>query len=199
VIAFKFLGAGAVAPYTDFRWPIRGEWVSAPVDRADVWVHACRQGALPYWIHEELWRIELEAPLRETRYQVASPRARLLGRVDAWRPPLAREFAEACAWRARDVALSRLPPALHDAIAGTADLGAIAAAAAAPGTLPGAYLADIARYALQGLPAMTSYIEAVLASWLGGGLGAFEAERAWQARWLGGQLGLDAPPLVGAT
>jgi hypothetical protein len=169
------------------------------VDRADAWIHACRWGDLPYWIHDELWRIELEAPLRETRYQVASPRARLLGRVDAWRPPLARHFAEACAWRARDVALPRLPPALHDPIAGAADLGAIAAAAAAPGTLPGAYLADIAKYAQQGLPAMTSYITAVLASSLGGGLGAFEGERAWQARWLAGQLGLDAAPRVGAT
>jgi hypothetical protein len=198
-MAFKFLGAGAVAPYTDFRWPIRGEWVSAPVERADLWIHACRLGDLPYWIHEELWRIELEAPLRETRYQIASPRARLLGRVDAWRPPLAREFAEACAWRARDVALPRLPAPLRDAIAGAADLGAIAAVAAAPGTLPAAYLGDTARYAQQGLPAITSYIAAVLASSLGGGLGAFEAERAWQARWLGGQLGLDAAPQGGAT
>jgi hypothetical protein len=199
MIAFKFLGAGAVAPYTDFRWPIRGEWVSAPVDRADVWIHACRLGDLPYWICEELWRIELEAPLRETRYQISSPRARLLGRVDAWRPRLSREFADACAWRARDVALPRLPPALRDAIAGAADLGALVAAAAAPGILPGAYLADTARYAQQGVPAITSYIAAVLASSLGGGLGAFEAERAWQARWLAGQLGLDAAPRDGAT
>lgn len=199
MIAFKFLGAGAVGPYTDFRWPIPGEWVSAPVDRADVWIHACRLGDLPYWIQEELWRIELEAPLRETRYQIASPRGRLLGRVEGWGPPLAREFADACAWRARDVALPRLPPAQHAAIAGAADLGAIAAAAAAFGAPPGAYLAEIARSAQQGFPAVTSYIAAVLASSLGGGLGAFEAERAWQARWLAGQLGLDAPPRVGAT
>jgi hypothetical protein len=199
MIAFKFLGAGAVAPYTDFRWPIGGEWVSAPVDRADVWIHACRLGDLPHWIHEELWWIELEEPLRETRYQVASARGRLRGRVEGWDPPLARKFAEACAWRARDVALPRLPPPLRDALAGAADLGPIAAGAATPGSLPGAYLADIAKYAKQGLPAMTSYIAAVLASSLGGGLGAFEAERAWQARWLAGQLGLDAGPRGGAT
>jgi hypothetical protein len=199
VIAFKFLGAGAVAPYTDFHWPICGGWVSAPADRADVWIHACRLGDLPHWIHEELWWIELEEPLRETRYQVASARGRLRGRVEGWGPPLAHKFAEACAWRARDVALTRLPPPLPDARAGAADLNTIAAGAAAPGSLQGAYLADIAKYAQQGLPAMTSYIAAVLASSLGGGLAAFEAERAWQARWLARQLGLDAAPPVGAT
>ena len=143
--------------------------------------------------------MELDAPLRETRYQVASARGRLRGRVEGWGPALARKFAEACAWRAREVALPRLPPALRDAVAGAADLGTIAAGAAAPGSLQGAYLADIAKYAQQGLPAMTSYIAAVLASSLGGGLAAFEAERAWQARWLARQLGLDAAPPVGAT
>jgi hypothetical protein len=190
VIALKFLEAGAVAPYTEFRWPVHGEWVSAPPGRADAWIHACRPGDLPYWIHDELWRIELEAPVVERRYQIASARGRLQGRVQGWGPPLARKFAEACGWRARDVALPRLPPALHDPIAGAANLGAIAAGAAAHGSLPGAYLADTAKYAQQGLPAMTAYVAAVLASSLGGGLGAFEAERAWQARWLVEQLGL---------
>jgi hypothetical protein len=191
VIAFKFLGAGAVGPYTRFRWPVRGEWVDASVDRADVWIHACRLSDLAYWIDDELWRIELDAPLREARYQIASPRGRLRGRVEGWGPPLAREFAEACAWRARDVALPRLPPALRDAIAGAADLGAIAAGAAGHPSLAGAYLSDTARSAQQGLPAVTSYIAAALAASLDGGLGSFEAERAWQARWLAEQLGLE--------
>jgi len=190
VIALKFLAAGAVAPFREFRWPVGGEWVSAPADRADAWIHACRVGDLPYWIDEELWRVELEAPVREARYQIASPRGRLLGRVEGWNPALAREFEEACAWRARDVALPHLAPALRDAIAGAADLGAIAARAAGPGSLAGAYLADTAGYAQQALPAMTSYIAAVLASSFGGGLAAFEAERAWQARWLADRLGL---------
>jgi hypothetical protein len=190
VIAFKFLGAGAVAPYTEFPWPVGGEWVSAPAGRADVWIHACRRGDLPYWIDEELWRIELEAPLVETRYQIASARGRLRGRVEGWGPLLARKFAEACAWRARDVALPRLPSALHDPIAGASDLGALAAGATAHRSLTGAYLADAAKYARQGLPAMTAYVAAVLASSLGGGLGAFEAERAWQAHWLAERLEL---------
>ena len=190
MIAFKFLGAGAVAPYTEFPWPVGGEWVSAPAGQADVWIHACRRGDLSYWIDEELWRIELEAPLVETRYQIASERGRLRGRVEGWGPLLARKFAEACAWRARDVALPRLPPALHDPIAGAFDLGALAAGATAHRSLTGAYLADAAKYARQGLPAMTAYVAAVLASSLGGGLGAFEAERAWQAHWLADRLGL---------
>ena len=190
MIAFKFLGVGAVAPYTGFHWPTRGEWVSAPADLADVWIHACRLGDLPYWLDAELWRIELEAPLRETRYQIASARGRLVERVEGWGGPLARRFAEACAWRTREVALPRLPATVRAAVAGAADLDTLAAVAAAPGSPQGAYLADAAKCAQQALPAVTSYIAAVLASSVGGGVDAFQAERAWQARWLAEQLGL---------
>jgi hypothetical protein len=190
VIALKFLGAGAVAPFTGFRWPVGGEWVSALPDRAEVWIHACRVRDLPYWIDEELWRVELGAPVREARYQIASPRGRLVERVETWSSALAREFAVACAWRARDVALPHLPPALHDAMAGAGSLEAIAALGVPPGSAAGAYLADTARYAQRALPAITSYIAAALASSFGGGLPAFEAERAWQAGWLAEQLGL---------
>jgi hypothetical protein len=190
VIALKFLAAGAVAPFTGFQWPSRGEWVSAPSDRADAWIHACRVQDLPYWLDEELWRVELDAPVRETRYQIAAPRGRLVERVEAWSSSLAREFAEACAWRARDVALPHLAPAIHDTIAGAASLGAIAAVEVARGSLAGAYLADTVKYAREALPALTSYVAAVLSSSLGGGLASFEAERAWQARWLAERLGL---------
>lgn len=55
-----------------------------------------------------------------------------------------------------------------------------------------AYVSDAAQNALHVGPATTSYIAAVLASSLGGGLAAFEAERAWQARWLGERLDAGA-------
>jgi hypothetical protein len=76
VIAHKFLAQGEVSPFTGFRWPGPGAWVNAQVVRVDAWVHACRPGDLPYWLDDELWRIELDDPVREARYQVASPRAR---------------------------------------------------------------------------------------------------------------------------
>jgi hypothetical protein len=190
VIAHKFLASGAIAPFTGFRWS-RGEWVAAPHERTDVWIHACRVRDLPYWLEDELWRVELDDPVHETRYQIASPRALLLERVEAWNAPLARAFTDACAWRARDVALPHLPPALQDEVARAASLDAIRAMDVARGSVAGAYLADVVKWSRQGLPAMTSYVAAVLASSVGDGLAAFEAERAWQARWLAGRLGLE--------
>jgi hypothetical protein len=190
VIALKFLATGAVAPYTGFRWS-PGEWVTAPADRADAWIHACRAADLPYWLDEELWRVELDAPVHEARYQIASPRGRLLERVEAWDGSVARAFTNACAWRARDVALPQLAPALRDGVARAASLDAIREIDVARGSLAGAYLADVVKWALQGRPAMTSYVGAVLASSSGGGLAAFEAERAWQARWLAEGLRIE--------
>jgi hypothetical protein len=104
VIAFKFLAKGAVAPFTGFRWPGPGVWVGAPANRDDA-------GDLPYWLQEELWRIELEEPVRATRYQIASPHARLVARIPRWDRAFGREYARACALRARDLALPHLIPA----------------------------------------------------------------------------------------
>ena len=73
--AYKFLAPGGVSPFTGFRWPGAGTWVSAPDEREEHWIFACRDRDLPYWLDEELWRVELDAPVREARYQIASPRA----------------------------------------------------------------------------------------------------------------------------
>ena len=196
MIAYKFLAAGGVAPFTGFRWLPAGEWVSAAPERAELWIHACRVRDLPHWLDEELWRIELEEPVREDRYQVASPRGRLLARVEAWDGRMASAYAEACAGHARELAVPHLAPALRDALAGAADLEGIASAVsrAGPGVRIAALVADAARNALHVGPATTSYIAAVLGSSLGGGLAAFEAERAWQAHWLSERLGLEAAP-----
>ncbi|WP_242344304.1 hypothetical protein [Anaeromyxobacter terrae] len=190
MIAFKFLAAGALAPFTRFEWPTSGEWVSAAAARPELWIHACRADDLPYWLADELWRIELDEPVRAARYQVAAPRARLLARVDAWDRALAGDYARACALRARDLALPHVPAATRDALARATDLEAIAAAASGAGSVSRAaeLVADAAQSALRVGPAVSSYIAAVLASMVGGGLAAFEAERAWQARWLAERL-----------
>lgn len=196
MIGFKFLAAGARAPFTRFQWPSPGGWVSAPEDRAEVWIHACRRRDLPYWLDDELWRVELEEPVREARYQIASQRARLLSRVAAWDRGLMRDYARACALRARELALPHVPSTVREALAGATALETIAAAAASAGPTSRAaeYVADAANSALHVGPATTSYIAAMLASSLGGGLAAFEAERAWQARWIEERLALEPDP-----
>jgi hypothetical protein len=192
MIAYKFLAEGAVSPFTRFRWPAPGEWVGAPAGRDDAWVHACRRGDLPYWLDDELWRVELADPVRETRYQIASPQARLVSVVAGWDQALGREYARACALRARDLALRHVTRALRDALDGLDDLQAIADAVQAAGSasIAAGYVFDAANNALHVGPATTSYIACMLASTLGRGLGAFEAEREWQARWLAERLGL---------
>lgn len=193
MIAFKFLCPEAVSPFTGFRWPAPGEWVSAPAPPASVWIFACRPGHLSHWVAEELWRIELADPVTEGRYQLSSPRARLVERVTAWGGTAAREYATACALRARDLVLPHLAPALRDLLAGAADLEAIAAEARGAGAAPGAteLVADAADSARRGLAVTTSYIAAALAASLRGGLAAaFDEERGWQARWLEERLGL---------
>jgi hypothetical protein len=192
VIAYKFLAQGAVSPFTGFRWPVPGEWVNAPAGGEDTWVHACRPGDLPYWLEDELWRIELDEPVREARYQVASPRARLVSRIDGWDAALGREYARACALRTRDLALPHLAPAMRGALQGLDDLQAISDAVrrSRPRPLAAAFASDAAHNALHVGPAPTSYIACMLVSTLGDGLAAFEAERAWQARWLATRLGL---------
>ncbi|BDG06079.1 hypothetical protein [Anaeromyxobacter oryzae] len=200
MIAWKFLAEGGIAPFTGFRWPADGGWVGAPAERSDVWIHACRLRDLPHWLGAELWTVELTEPVQERRYQVVAPRGRLLGRVTAWDGAAAGAYARACALRARDLALPHLEPALRDALAGAAELEAIVAAASPGGPEPAPraalLVADAARYALRAgrapvaVPATAAYIVATLASTVGDGLAAFEAERAWQARWLEERLGL---------
>jgi hypothetical protein len=191
-MAYKFLAPGAISPFTGFRWPAPGAWVDAPAGRDDAWVHACRPGELPYWLDDELWRMELSDPVREARYQIASPRARLVSQVAGWDTPLAREYARACALRARDLALPHLTSGLRDTLAALDDLQAIAdvVRAADSASLAAGYVSDAVDNALRVGPATTSYVACMLASTLGRGLAAFEAERAWQARWLAERLKL---------
>jgi hypothetical protein len=191
--AFKFLAAGAVSPFTDFCWPEDGTWVSAPRERHASWVYACRKRDLPYWVAAELWRIELDGPIDEGSYQISAPVARLAGRIEAWDDGLRRLYAHACAMHARELALPVLPPDLQERVAGTEEPDVIAAAVRSTSGAPATagYVADAAGYVDAQSPAAASYIACVVAASLGEGQRAFEAERAWQARWLSEHLGLN--------
>ena len=64
--ALKALRAGAVGPFSGFRWPTPGDgpgqWVAASPSPCASGVHACLRGQLPLWLHDELWEIELGGP-----------------------------------------------------------------------------------------------------------------------------------------
>lgn len=191
--AYKFLAAGSVSPFTAFRWPGVGVWVTAPADGEASWVFGCRRGDLPYWLEHELWTIELDEPARESRYQISAPRGRLVRRLERWDDESRREYSIACALHARELALPALPSDLASRVARIADpdeiaevIGGVSNPSAVVGYLKDA-TADAKRDA-----AATSYIACILAATLGGGQDSFEAERAWQARWLSERLFLDS-------
>jgi hypothetical protein len=210
MLAYKYLSAGAIAPFTGRPWPLPGPrapgaWIVAPPgDLARYGVHACRLEDLSYWPDEELWLVELEEPIEPMPLHVAAGRGRLLQRITAWNAASAREYAAACAWRARDLAAEALRRAALDAEASAlracidlVSLQRMAAAIAgdAPRDEPRglvAYAAGAALRARQG-----AYPEASLqCAHLGAALAGSEAgagrERAWQACWLAHRLELHA-------
>ncbi len=191
--AYKFLAPGAVSPFTGFRWPEVGTWVAAAPERDQAWVFACRRDDLPYWLDRELWRIELQEPVREGPHPLSAARARLAERIEAWNAVARRGYAEACSRRARDLALPALPPEWRERIARLDDPAELAAAAQGTAAPPAAagYLADSSALARGGDAAAASYMTCMLATVVSGSAAAFEGERAWQARWLSEHLSLD--------
>jgi hypothetical protein len=118
VIGYKFLRHGAVGPFTDHRWPAPrngdpGAWVEAsgPLGLCENGVHACRLEDLPYWLDAELWLVELGGEVEACERQILAGRARLLRRVEAWTPALAREYGLACMLRASDLGAGALAAA----------------------------------------------------------------------------------------
>lgn len=179
MIAFKFLGAGAVAPFTRFAWPVPaaggpGAWVEARVGGGRTHgIHACRPEHLACWIDAELWTVELGGGVEDGFMEVVAPRARLLGEVEAWRAGAAARFAQDCARRLRERAdASGLDRALHGRLRGL--LGDAEGAAAA------------------GKASASAYIAARAAGLVGGDAG-FRAERLEQGRRLAALVGAGTP------
>jgi hypothetical protein len=116
VTAYKFLRAGAIAPFTGFQW-VAGEWVAGG-DRPLLCgggVHACSAAQLPYWINSELWEIELAGEIVEGGHKVAASEARLLRRLEAWDERAAAALARDCLAHAPDP--GKLAPSLENAAA----------------------------------------------------------------------------------
>ena len=85
MLAYKFLKAGAIGPFSGLPWA-PDEWVEASgeLDLGRNGVHACTASALPYWIADELWRIELDGDVVEAEGVVVARRGRLTEHVSGW-------------------------------------------------------------------------------------------------------------------
>jgi len=112
--AYKFTRPGARSPFTGFEWPV-GEWVEAEgeVGLCANGIHACRIEALPRWLDDELWRIEVDGIEEEHDGVVVARRARLLERIEAWNAETSRELARSCAARIRELAQEHADPLLQ--------------------------------------------------------------------------------------
>jgi hypothetical protein len=201
VIAYKFLQSGRVGPFSGFEWPEPGEWVRAARDPVVCrqGVHACRTSDLPWWLADELWEIELDGDVEAHDHKILAPAGRLRSRVDGWTPACAQDYADACAWRAHGRAIEALSRAgqastveelsrcvtLDDAEAMARRLAESIPAARISLTIAG----DAVVRARQGAAPTSGYIAAHAALHLDQRAG-YDAERAWQSRWLVDRLAL---------
>jgi hypothetical protein len=164
VIAYKFLRAGAVGPFSGFRWE-PGTWVEAEgLEECRTGIHACRADDLPVWLDAELWEVELAGRIIEAERKVVAERARLTRRVEAWTPACAREFGRFCSRRTRE-RVGYVP-----VLAG--------------------FVADVDRFVAQGRIPIAGFAAARAAE-LHDGPGAYDEERRAQADWLADRLGLQ--------
>ena len=203
MVAYKFLRPGRIGLFSRFRWPGPGIWLDADGDLETCrsGIHACRRQDLPWWLADELWEIELREPARVEGHKVVATAGCLRSRVEAWTAACAQEYAEVCAWRARDRAVQALRLAAHTEGADELSLcetldDVLAAARQLAEDLPESRISltiagDGALRALTGAAPTSAYIAAHAALRLDGPAG-YTAEREWQSQWLTDRLGLRA-------
>jgi hypothetical protein len=215
VIAYKFLLAGRTGAFSGHVWPAPGDgWVEAGEGLVPCasGVHACRPRDLPYWIAEELWRVELDGEIAQHELKVVAPRGRLVERVEAWDSAMRDRFADHCLRRVTHHAAAQLRSAglekeadvlVQAGESGTAEelarVAGEAAAAAAAGRRRARHAGHLAEYvvdasewlsdaagmgfvAARAADSRTAYDEQVD--------DPFVRERELQAEWLEEALGL---------
>lgn len=202
---FKFLRAGAVAPFSALAWPLPdghapGAWVQArgEIGLCVAGVHACRLDDLPYWLSDELWTVELGGELVAGERKVAARRGRLVRRVARWNAETAGAFAAGCARRARDIAVEVLRArgldAGADALAACAEPAQVAELeppAEADEDGRRAFLYAVTAAELAGDAAGAAATAAIAAGRAHGSPAAVEAERRRQAAELARLLGIE--------
>lgn len=186
MIAYKFLARGGLGPITGRAWPLPapprpGAWLlsSGPIVLCRDGIHACRPDDLAFWLHEELWRVELDGEVVDGPDCVVAARGRLLARVDAWSEGGgARRFATAVRDRAASLidaagAHDRLRPYVDDASVHVANGFAESPALAALCAAMGAAKAALALAPDGHRKAAQQDLEA-----------AYRRERVWQSSWI---------------
>jgi hypothetical protein len=182
VRAYAFLADGAVEPLSGFAWPTpKGSEPGAWVDAATAPGEALRgypPAALPYWLDDELWTVELAGTLRERDHLLLADRARLVGQIDSWDESVAWELVGTCAERVAREAAATLRE------------GGLAEAAQLAG-----YVSDVFFYARDaGVAGRAASVAAKMSAHALAGdprdAKRLEDERAWQAAWLANRLGL---------
>jgi hypothetical protein len=167
VIAYKFLRPDGTSLFTRFAWPLPdgepGAWVHADPDPCRSGVHACRPADLPYWAGRDLYEVELDGAIVEHPTKVVAERGRLLRRIEAWDAGVREDYTRMCADRGHGLARSASPP--------LADWEAVIEPSMAEG------------------PALLGFVAARIAEAISG-VDAYHAERARQADWLAGRLGI---------
>ena len=141
--AFKFLRPGRVAPFAAITWPEAGTWLESPgePELCGAGVHALRASALPLWLGEELWRVELEGEREAGDGLVVARRGRLIAHVADWDDQAARDFADAC--------LAALPHGSSDPIVRERSADAVDAAGEVTAGLTAAAVAYISAKAAE--------------------------------------------------
>ena len=186
--AYKFLAHDATAPLSGSAWPLPqggapGAWVEAGAGVLELCVrgaHVCRLPDLAYWLHDDLWQVEVAGEQIEGIDCLVVRQARLVRRLDAWREGgVAARFAEACIAHGAELVRAGAP-----------------APAASSAALNG-YLDDAAEAAKYGYVAVAAFAAAlaVAKAITPAGDGdhadrAYRAERAWQSAWIARALAL---------
>jgi len=103
-LALKFLDAGAVGPYSGFRWPKPrgsrpGKWVhvDGDLDMCKRGIHACTFAQATRWLREECYVIELRDVVSDDGAKLLARSGRLVRRVDSWGQRAMVPFAADCA------------------------------------------------------------------------------------------------------
>ena len=163
--AYKFLHADGTGVFTRFAWPLPGggpgAWVEAEPDPCRGGIHACRLGDLPYWAGRALYEIELDGAIVEHPTKLVAGRGRLLRRIDAWNDDFRATYTRHCADRAHEIARATGLEHWEEVIEPSIPEG----------------------------PALLGFVAARIAE-EASGVEASHAERAHQAAWLAGRLGL---------
>jgi hypothetical protein len=112
---FKFLQRGAIGPLTGFAWRAN-EWVETqgPLSPCRSGAHVLRPGDLAHWLHEELWRAEIDGEQTEGGDCVVARRVRLTERLDGWSGRDGERFAQACHERLGQRLAEATEPAIRE-------------------------------------------------------------------------------------